>query len=70
MEKMRIDRIKLLIELEKKGMSQKRLAELAGTSRTTVNNIRNGKTCTNDIGNRIAEALNVNLNEILETENR
>ena len=36
-ERMRIDRIKLATELAKRDMTQTRLAELAGVSRTTIN---------------------------------
>lgn len=40
---MRIDRIKLVSELVKQDMTQKRLAELAGISRATINYIKSGK---------------------------
>ena len=43
---MRIDRVKLITELEKKEMTQKRLAELSGVSRATINYIKGGKRCT------------------------
>ncbi len=39
MEIIRIDRIKLITELEKRDMTQKRLAELSGVSRATINYI-------------------------------
>lgn len=63
---MRIDRIKLITELEKQDMNQKQLAEKAGISRATVNYIRNGKSCSDEIGQKIAKALNVPLKSILE----
>ena len=37
---MRINRIKLITELEKQEMTQKRLAELSGVSRATINYIK------------------------------
>ena len=40
---MRIDRVKLVTELAKRDMTQKRLAELSGVSRATINYIRGGK---------------------------
>lgn len=63
---MRIDRIKLITELEKQDMTQKRLAELSGVSRATINYIKGGKRCTNEVGQKIAKALNVDVTEILE----
>lgn len=63
---MRIDRIKLVTELARREMTQKKLAELAGISRATVNYIRCGKTCSDEVGKRIAEALGVNLTDIME----
>lgn len=63
---MRIDRAKLAAELARRDMTQKRLAELSGVSRATINYVRAGKSCTEEVGNRIANALNVNLSEILE----
>lgn len=63
---MRIDRIKLVSELEKRDMTQKRLAELSGVSRATINYIKGGKRCTDDVGRNIAEALGVDVAEIIE----
>lgn len=63
---MRIDRIKLVTELAKRDMTQKRLAELSGVSRQTINNIRGGKSCTDEIGQKIADALEVKLEKIME----
>lgn len=63
---MRINRVKLVAELTRQDMTQKRLAELAGVSRATVNSIKCGKSCTDEIGKRIAAALGVDVTEILE----
>ena len=63
---MRIDRIKFVAELTRQDMTQKRLAELSGVSRTTINNIRSGKSCTDEVGQRIALALGVTVTDILE----
>ncbi len=63
---MRIDRVKLVAELTRQDMTQKRLAELAGISRATVNYIKCGKNCSDEIGQRIAKALGVDVTEILE----
>lgn len=63
---MRIDRIKLVAELARQDMTQKQLAERAGISRATVNYIRSGKSCSDDVGNKIAIALGVDIKNILE----
>ncbi len=63
---MRIDRIKLVTELTRQDLTQKRLAELSGVSRATINYIRSGKSCTDEIGNKIAKALNVPIETLLE----
>ncbi len=63
---LRIDRIKLVAELTRQDMTQKRLAELSGVSRTTINYIKSGKSCTDEIGHKIAKALNVPIEQLLE----
>ena len=63
---MRIDRFKLTTELMRQEMTQKQLAEKAGVSRATVNYIKTGKNCSDEIGQKIAKALKVKLSEILE----
>ncbi len=63
---MRIDRVKLVAELAKRDMTQKRLAELSGVSRATINYVRSGKSCTNEVGHKIAAALGVDVIEIIE----
>lgn len=63
---MRIDRVKLVTELTRRNMRQKQLAELAGVSRTTINYIVGGKSCSEEIGNKIAKALNIPIEKLLE----
>lgn len=63
---MRINRIKLVTELEKQDMTQTRLAELSGVSRATINYIKGGKRCTDEVGWKIAEALGVTTKELIE----
>jgi DNA-binding XRE family transcriptional regulator len=62
----RIDRIKLVTELTRRDMTQKKLAELAGISRITVNYIKGGKSCSDDVGNKIAAALQIPIEKLLE----
>lgn len=63
---MRINRIKLVTELEKRDMTQKKLAELAGVFRATINSIKNGKSCTDEVGNKIANALGISIEKLTE----
>lgn len=63
---MRINRIKLVAELAKRDMTQSRFAELAGVSRATVNYIKAGKSCTDEVGKKIADALQIQVEELLE----
>lgn len=63
---MRIDRIKLVSELTRQDMTQKKLAELAGISRASVNYIKSGKSCSDEVGRKIAKALKVPLETLLE----
>lgn len=63
---MRIDRVKLVAELARRDMTQKKLAELSGVSRATISYIKAGKSCADDVGQRIAKALGLELKEIIE----
>ena len=63
---MRIDRIKFVAELTRQDMTQKRLADLSGVSRATINNIKSGKSCSEEVGNSIAKALGVPVSDIEE----
>lgn len=65
-EKMRIDRIKLVAELTRRDMTQSRLAELAGVSRATINYIKGGKSCSDEVGMKIAGALGVPVEKLIE----
>lgn len=63
---MRIDRVKFIAELTRQNLTQKKLAELSGVSRSTISYIKAGKSCSNEIGQKISKALGVNVDEILE----
>lgn len=63
---MRIDRLKLRMELAKRDMTQIKLAELAGVSRATIGYIVGGKSCSDIIGIKIANALEVPIEKLLE----
>ena len=55
-----------MTDLAKRDMAQKRLAELAGVSRATINDVRAGKSCSDEAGQKIAKALECDVTEILE----
>ncbi|HJB95949.1 MAG TPA: helix-turn-helix domain-containing protein [Candidatus Mediterraneibacter intestinigallinarum] len=63
---MRIDRIKLVTEMARQDMTQLKLAELTGTSRATISGIQNGRSCSSRSAVKIADALKVPLETLLE----
>lgn len=42
------------------------LAEISGVSRATINYIKSGKSCSDEIGKKIAKALKVKITDIIE----
>ena len=65
---MRINRIKLVTELTKRDMTQLELSKLSGISRTTINFIKNGKSCSDATAGKIAKALNVPVEQLVDLE--
>ena len=63
---MRIDRIKFATELLRQDLTQKRLAELSGVSRVTITGIKGGKSCSPEVAKKLADALKVDLEKLLE----
>lgn len=63
---MRIDRIKLITEIARQDMTQLQLAKLSGVSRTTISSIQNGRSCSSRSAIKIADALKVPLETLLE----
>ena len=63
---MRIDRMKLDLAMAKKLMNQKALAEKSKLSRQTLSYVMNGKSCNADSLLRIAEALEVEPENLIE----
>lgn len=63
---MRIDRIKLITEMATAELKVYELAERAGLCRGTVAMVKSGKSCTSETAEKIAGALGVPLERILE----
>ena len=63
---MRLNRLELIKELARRDMTQTQLAELSGVSRATINGVKNGRSCSDKSGIKIAEALNVPIEQLLE----
>lgn len=65
---MRIDRESLAVLLIRKGVTAKRVAELAGISCTSIYNVKNGMQCSDSMGKKIAAALGVPVEAIVAKE--
>lgn len=63
---MRINRVKLITEMARQEITQLELAELSGVSRATISGIQNGRSCSSRSAVKIADALNVPLETLLE----
>lgn len=63
---MRINRIKFITELAKKDMTLKKLSATCGVSPQTLSYIKQGKGCSDKTGISIANALGVDVADILE----
>lgn len=65
---MKIDVLKMQILLGEKNMSITKLAEKSGVSRQTISCIKAGKTCSPRVTYKIAQALEIDVMELLEKE--
>lgn len=63
---MRIDTIKLAVEMVKRDWSTEELSKESGLSRATVSNIKNGKSCKDTTAVKLANALGVEVTDLLE----
>ncbi len=63
---MRIDRVKLVAELTRRDWTQCKLAEMSGVSRVTIGYIKGGKSCSDEVGMKIAKALGVTVEQLIE----
>lgn len=58
----------LAIAMAKQCVNFTELAELSNVSRATLSYINNGKTCKPDVAGKIAKALNVDVNDIFDSD--
>ena len=65
---MQINEAKLAYYLTLTEKTQSQLAELTGVSRNTIYSIKKGRRCSDEVGNKIAKALGVDVTEIIETK--
>ena len=63
---MRINRAKLAYELARRGWRQKKLVELTGLSKATISAMACGKTVAPDTAQKIAAALGMALEDLIE----
>lgn len=63
---MKIDRVKLIAEMARKNIAVIELAEKSGVSRVTISAIRSGKMCNTHTGTKLAEALGLNVDDLIE----
>lgn len=64
---MRIDRVKLIAEMARQNIHTKDLADKATVSRVTITAMRGGKSCNANSASRVAQALGVPLESLLES---
>ena len=63
---MNIKKKKIISEMQRRGITQKGLSEIAGISRQTINGICKGRECSVATAYKIAQALGVPLYELEE----
>lgn len=65
---MRVNKNKLELAMGVKALTFVKLAKLSNVSRTTLSYINNGKSCRPEIAFKIANALNVSVEDLIEKE--
>lgn len=63
---MRIDRKKLVVAMLDRNQTALQLAEKSGVSRVTISGVRCGKSCSKSTAEKIAKALNVPVENLIE----
>lgn len=65
---MRIDRVKLIAEMARQEIKIQELADKACVSRSTITSMRGGKRCQRNSVVRVARALGVDVEELMEVK--
>ena len=65
---MRIDRVKVVCLLISQDLRKKDLAEKTELNRNTISAVCSGKSCSEDTARKIAEALGVTVDDLIETK--
>lgn len=63
---MRIDRIKFITELAKQELTLTDFSKKTGVNRTTLSNVKSGKSCRDDIAYKIANGLGVSIKDLIK----
>ena len=63
---MRIDRIKFITELAKQELTLSDFSKKIGVKRTTLSNVKSGKSCRDDIAYKIANGLGVSIKDLIK----
>ncbi|MFR4082351.1 helix-turn-helix transcriptional regulator [Faecalibacillus intestinalis] len=63
---MRIDRIKFITELAKQELTLTDFSKKIGVNRTTLSNVKSGKSCRDDIAYKIANGLGVSIKDLIK----
>lgn len=63
---MRIDRIKFITELAKQELTLTDFSKKIGVNRTTLSNVKSGKSCRDDIAYKIANDLGVSIKDLIK----
>lgn len=63
--RVRIDRIKFATALLKADINMKELSERSGMSRTTISAVKQGKSCSPETAQKLADGLGVKLESLL-----
>lgn len=65
---MQIDKTKMEIAMSENALNFVKLSKKSGVSRTTLSYINNGKSCKPEIVGKIAKALEVSVEDLIEKE--
>lgn len=63
---LRINRVKFVTEITRKDITLKALSEKSGVSRQTLSYIKSGKNCSETIGHKIADALEIDIKKLMD----